>query len=170
MQEHGFSSPAQVVGYLAFALGVVSFLQKNDRRLKGAVALQAATYALHFALLGSVTAMAASLVTLSRAVLSLRTRSPWVAALLIAVNVVLGITFARHPAAWLPIAASSVGTLAFFLLHGITMRVVLLGGTLLWLTNNLVLGSVGGTLLELVIGAVNASTIVRISREDAKTD
>lgn len=165
MQEHGFLSPAQLAGYLAFAFGVLSFSQKNDRRLKGVVALQAASYAIHFALLGSVTAVSSSVVTLCRAVLSLYTRSPWVAALLIAANVTLGAIYAHHPSAWLPILASSMGTLAFFFLNGVTMRLVLLGATCLWLTNNLLLGSIGGSMLELIIGAVNASTIVRMWRD-----
>lgn len=166
MPDHGSLSPAQLVGYLAFALGVLSFSQKDDRRLKGTVAFQAASYAIHFALLGSITAASSSVVTLCRAVLSLYTRSPWVAALLIAANVAIGVTFGRSASAWLPIVASSIGTLAFFYSQGVKMRVALLGATSLWLTNNLLLGSIGGTFLELVIGAVNATTIGRIWRDD----
>jgi len=168
--DHHLLSPAQILGYLAFVLGVLSFLQKDDRRLKGAVAFQALTYALHFALLGSVTAAASSLVTLCRAVLALYTRARWVVALLLGATLALGLAFAHHPAAWLPIVASSIGTVAFFLLRGITMRVALLGATSLWLTNNLLLGSVGGTLLELIIAAVNATTIWRLWREQAQQD
>jgi hypothetical protein len=166
--DHHLLSPAQVSGYAAFTLGVLSFLQKDDRRLKGAVALQALTYALHFALLGSVTAAASSLVTLCRAVLALYTRARWVVALLLGASLSLGLAFAHHPAAWLPIVASSIGTVAFFFLQGITMRFALLGATFLWLTNNLLLGSVGGTLLELIIAGVNATTIWRMWRDQVK--
>jgi hypothetical protein len=158
-------SVAQSVGYVAFVLGVVAFLQRDDRRLKGAVAVQALTYALHFALLGSVTAASSSLVTCCRALLALYTRSPWVAALLLLANVAIGVLFAHHAAAWLPILASCVGTMAFFLLRGIGMRFALLGGTSLWLTNNLLIGSVGGIMLEVFNVMANTWTIVRLWRQ-----
>ena len=51
---------------------------------------------------------------------------------------------------------------ALFLLHGIRMRVVMLTGTLLWIVNNVLSGSIGGTALELTILVVNCSTIWRL--------
>lgn len=161
-------SPAQLTGYLAFVLGVLSFLQKDDRRLKATVGLQAFTYALHFTLLGVYAAAVASLVTLTRAFISLRTRSPYVAAGILCVTFVLGVWFAKTPSGWLPILASSCGTVAFFFFEGIAMRAVLLLSTLLWLSNNFLAGSVGGTLLELVIGVANGSTCYRILRDRAR--
>lgn len=50
------------------------------------------------------------------------------------------------------------------------MRGVLLLSTLLWLANNFLAGSVGGTLLELVIGAANGSTCYRILRDRARAE
>ena len=66
---------------------------------------------------------------------------------------------------WLPLGASCLGTLALFLLQGIPMRLVMLCGTGLWVANNLIVGSIGGTALELVVAAVNATTIVRLWRQ-----
>jgi hypothetical protein len=163
-------SPAQLTGYLAFVLGVLSFLQKDDRRLKATVGLQACTYAVHFTLLGVYAAAVASLVTLARAFISLRTRSPYVAIALLGVTLVLGLTFAESARGWLPILASSCGTVAFFFFEGIAMRGVLLLSTLLWLANNSLAGSVGGTLLELVIGVANGSTCYRILRDRARAE
>lgn len=161
-------SPAQLTGYVAFVLGVLSFLQKDDRRLKATVGLQALTYAVHFTLLGVYAAAVASLVTLARAFISLRTRSPYAAAAILCVTFALGLTFADGPRGWLPIVASSCGTVAFFFFEGIAMRGVLLLSTALWLTNNFLAGSVGGTLLELVIGAANGSTCFRLLRDRAR--
>ena len=48
----------------------------------------------------------------------------------------------------LPIAASCIGTFSLFFLHGLRMRALMLVGTGLWLVNNLLVGSIGGTLLE----------------------
>jgi len=156
----------QLTGYLALLLGVYSFLQKDDRRLKATVGAQAFTYAVHFVLLASPAAAGAALVTSVRAVLSLVTRSPRVAVTLLATNVALGLFTVEHAAGWLPVVASSAGTIAFFWFEGIPMRLILLGGTACWLANNLLLGSIGGTLLELFLGAVNGSTCYRLWRAD----
>jgi multisubunit Na+/H+ antiporter MnhC subunit len=160
-----FFSPAQLVGYLAFAIGVYSFLQKDDRRLKATIGAQASSYALHFLLLGSSAAAAASSVTAVRALLSLYTRAPAVAVAIIATNIALGFATATNAAGWLPVVASCAGTVAFFFFDGVALRVILLGATMCWLANNLILGSIGGTLLELFLGAVNVTTTYRLFRE-----
>lgn len=164
MPSSGFFSLAQLTGYVAFAVGVYSFLQKDDRRLKATIGAQAFSYAVHFLLLGSSAAAAASLVTSVRAVLSLYTRSSWVAVAILAANVTLGFVTAESAVGWLPVLASCAGTAAFFWFEGIPMRLILLGATACWLTNNLILGSIGGTLLELFLAAVNAWTCYRLWR------
>ena len=121
-------------------------------------------YVLHFALLGHPTAVASSVISTLRSLLALRTRAWWAAALVVAANIGFGLSVARHPADWLPLLASCLGTLALFLLQGIPMRVVMLCGTGLWVTNNLLAGSIGGTALEVVVALVNLRTIVRMVR------
>jgi hypothetical protein len=66
---------------------------------------------------------------------------------------------------WLPLGASCIGTLALFLMEGVRMRVAMLCGTGLWIVNNIIVGSVGGTALELVIAVVNIVTIRRMMRD-----
>lgn len=155
-------SPAQCVGYIAFILGVTAFLQKNDRRLKGFNAIQGIAYAVHFLLLGSFPASASSLISAVRSFLALRTRSLWVAALVIGVNVAAGAVLVRSAAGWLTVIASCLATLAVFLLQGIPMRLVLLACTFLWLINNILCGSIGGTMLESTIAIINISTMIRL--------
>ena len=164
MPSSGFFSLAQITGYVAFAIGVYSFLQKDDRRLKATIGAQAFSYAVHFLLLGSLAAAAASLVTSVRAVISLYTRSSWVAVAIITTNIALGVVTAESAVGFLPVLASCAGTTAFFWFEGIPMRLVLLGATACWLANNLILGSIGGTLLELFLGAVNGWTCYRLWR------
>lgn len=158
-------SPAQYVGYAAFVLGVGSFLQKDDRRFKIFMAAECLAYIVHFALLGRPTAVASSTMSLLRSVLSLYTRSKWVALLVVAANLALGLALARQASDWLPLGASCIGTLALFLLEGVRMRVAMLCGTVLWIINNIIAGSVGGTALEVVIAAVNLVTIWRMMRD-----
>lgn len=48
----GWLTPAQLFGYLAFALGVASFLQKSDRRFKWFMAGECLAHVIHFLLHG----------------------------------------------------------------------------------------------------------------------
>jgi len=161
-------SPAQLVGYVAFVLGVGSFMQKDDRHFKLYMFGECIAYVVHFWLLGNPAAMASSAISATRSVLSLYTRSVWVVAAFISVNLLIGVSVAEYWWNWFTLIASCIGTLALFLLRGIRMRVVMLLGTALWIVNNILSGSIGGTALEFVILAVNSHTIWRMRRDALK--
>ncbi|MDI4635015.1 YgjV family protein [Pelomonas sp. V22] len=158
-------SPAQLLGYLAFALGLACFAQKDDLRFKLFMAGECAAYALHFWLLGEPTAVASTLVSLGRSLASIRSRSPWVALVFIGLSAGLGAWLFQGWASLLPITASIIGTSALFFLQGLRMRLLMLVGTGLWVANNLLVGSIGGSLLELTLLATNSWTIGRMWRE-----
>ncbi|MFG6468919.1 YgjV family protein [Roseateles sp. BYS87W] len=157
-----FTSPAQWLGYLAFALGVACFAQSNDRRFKLFMAGECAAYIGHFLLLGQPTAVASTSVSLLRSLAALRWRGPRVGLSFMALSLALGGVFMHGALSLLPIAASCIGTFALFFLQGLRMRLLMLGGTLLWLVNNLCVGSIGGSLLELVLAVTNARTCWRL--------
>ncbi|MGA2960600.1 MAG: YgjV family protein [Candidatus Korobacteraceae bacterium] len=157
-------SLAQCVGYVAFVLGIAAFLQKVDRRLKFLIASESLAYCAHFALLGNSSASASALISCVRSLMSLRTRARWLAWLIIGIYMVAGIAFARSGAGWLPVIGSAVATLAMFFMRGIPMRLVLLSSTLMWLANNIISRSIGGTMLESAIAIINISTMIRIFR------
>ena len=160
------SSPAQVVGYFAFVLGIAAFLQKSDGRLKLYNASQGLIYSLHFVLLGNFAASASALVSSARSFLALRFRSLILAAATVAVHLGVGAAFARSPAAWLPVVGSCCATVAIFTLDGIPLRSVLLLSTMMWLANNILSRSIGGTALELGVASANISTMLRMSRSE----
>lgn len=155
-------SPAQWLGYAAFALGMACFAQQDDRRFKLFMAAECAAYIGHFWLLGQPTAVASSTVSLLRSLASLKARTPEVGAFFIALSAGLGLWLMQGWLSLLPIAASCIGTLALFFLRGIRMRALMLVGTLLWLLNNILVGSIGGTALEAVLALTNARTIWRL--------
>ena len=159
-------SPAQCVGYVAFFFGVSSFMQTDDRRFKLFMAAECLAYVIHFSLLGNPTAASSATVSLLRSVVALRTRQPWVAAVFMAASITLGLLLARQPGDWLPLVASCLGTYALFRLQGVPMRLLMLCGTLLWVGNNILSGSIGGTALEVVIAIVNVTTIARMLRRE----
>ncbi len=157
-------APAQLPGYLAFALGVTAFLQRDDRRLKLFLVSESAAYVLHFALLGNPTAAASAGTSGLRTLSSLRFRSRWLALGFMAAYVAVGAALGRGLASWLPVVGSCVATWGLFTQHGIRMRLLVLVSTLLWLANNVLTGSVGGTVLEAFIAAVSLATIARMLR------
>ncbi len=165
--EAGWLAPAQWPGYLAFAFGLACFAQTDDRRFKVFMALECAAYALHFALLGQATAVASTLLSLGRSLAALHAPVAWRPAAglgFIAANLVAGAWLYAGPLSLLPIAASVMGTTALFFLQGVAMRALMLVGTALWLVNNLLVGSVGGSLLEACLLLANGLTIARMLR------
>jgi len=162
---------AQLFGYAAFFLGVASFLQKNDIRFKLYMAAECVAYVVHFSLLGNPAAGASSLVSMTRSLVSIYSKSLWIALIFVAINIGLGFKLATVWWNWIPLIASCVGTLALFLLEGIQMRMVMLLGTSLWIVNNVLSGSIGGTALEVVIAITNTYTIykMRVKAREAAT-
>ncbi|MDR3579632.1 MAG: YgjV family protein [Oryzomonas sp.] len=159
-----FYSLPQCVGYVAFVLGVIAFLQKKDRPLKFFVGLESIAYTVHFTLLGNVTAAASALITSLRSFLAIKTSSTMVAAMVVIANVCAGLVLTKSLLGWLPVFGSCISTYAVFTMKGIPMRLVILCSTFCWLANNILCGSIGGTLLEAIIAIVNTSTIVRMCR------
>jgi hypothetical protein len=167
--EHA-TSPAQLVGYLAFVLGVVTFAQKDDRRLKLLLVVQSLSYVVHFWMLGEPAASAAALVTALRALAAVKTRSGWVCSFFLLLGAALGARFVSTWFSVLPVIASSIGTLALFNLSGIRMRLALFAATLLWLVNNVMSGSIGGSILEASIAVANVYTMWRLFRAEGADD
>jgi hypothetical protein len=160
-----FSTP-QIVGYISFVLGVAAFLQKTDRGLKILGATQSLVYAVHFALLGNAPAAASAIISSTRTSLSLRYRSVLLAAVFVLVNIVAGLFLVQGPLGWLTVVGTCAATVAMFTLSGVRLRLALLGSTVLWLANNILSRSIGGTALELTIAAINISTTQRLIREN----
>lgn len=155
-------APAQLFGYLAFLLGVSSFLQKRDLPFKLLMMLQGVSYAAHFILLGNPTASASACMSALRSALSMRTQALWLAWIFIIVTLGLGLWLSEVWTDMLPILASSTSTYALFRLRGVLLRCVVLLASGLWLANNIISGSIGGIMLEVTVISVNLFTIYRL--------
>jgi hypothetical protein len=151
------------VGYVALVLGVSAFLQRQDLRLKVLIVAECVVYAAHFALLGNPPAAVSALVTAARTGLSIRWRARWLAAASGALTILLALAVGTHGRGWIPVFGATVGGAAMFLLHGVALRLSLLVSTACWLTNDILSGSVGGTLLETLVAMASISTIVRLA-------
>lgn len=153
---------AQAVGMISFFLGIVCFFQKDDRKLKTVMLIMNINNAIHFALLGAWTAVGASIFSVIRTGIALKTSSRVVAYLFILVLLVFGLITSNRWQDLFPIMGACIGTYALFCLSGIKMRIAFLLGAICWLTNNIIVGSIGGTLLEITLLTVNMNTIYRL--------
>ncbi|BFM21310.1 YgjV family protein [Gilvimarinus japonicus] len=160
-----FDNPlAQFFGLLSYCLGIYCFYQRDDRRLKIVMFIMQTNNCIHFALLGATTALLSSIFSVVRTGLSLRTKSPLVAWLFIAVSFSLGLYLTDVWQDMLPVIGSCIGTYALFCLQGIRMRLAFLLGACFWLANNIYVGSLGGTLLEATLITVNCRTMIKLYR------
>lgn len=160
------SSPAQIIGYVAFVLGVAAFLQKEDWKLKSLNACESLAYLAHFCLLWNPAAVVSSALASVRGFLSVKSKSTVLAVLFIVLNLGIGLWVMDRPLGILPILGSCAATWASFKMEGVPMRCVFLFATACWLTNNIASGSIGGTVLEAFIGVSNIVTTVRMYRAE----
>jgi hypothetical protein len=163
-----FFSPVQGLGYLAFVLGVSAFLQKEDWKLKSLGACESMAYVAHFIMLGNPAAVVSCALASIRSILAVKIRSARLAVFFIAANIALGLYVMDSPLAFLPIAGSCAATWAALVMSGIRMRIVFLFATALWLVNNILSGSIGGTVLEVFILTANGTTILRMTLDSRR--
>lgn len=158
-----FDNPlAQALGLLSYLLGVLCFYQKDDRKLKIIMVVMNINNAIHFTLLGAPSAAVGSSVSAVRTWLAVYISSRYLAVVFISITLVAGAYCSDSIQDIFPILGTCIGTFAIFCLKGIKMRIAFLCGALCWLTNNILVGSIGGTLLELTLLTVNATTIRRL--------
>ncbi|CAH0528820.1 YgjV family protein [Vibrio hippocampi] len=158
-------SVGQALGFLSFGLGISTFYQKNDRQLKLLMLIFNINHLLHYLLLGSLISAVAAALSALRTFASIHTQSKRVAWVFISLAVVLGVFVAEDTSQMWPIVGTVIGTYCMFVLKGIAMRVGFLIGAACWLVNNIMVGSIGGTLLEATLIMTNITTIYRMHRE-----
>lgn len=155
---------AQSVGLLAFGLGILTFAQRSDQRLRVFLTVFCAVIGAHFLLLGTPAAAYAAWLSGIRSYVSIHTRHVAVMGFFLIVVWVMAIPTITRPVQWLAVVGASLGTWALYREQGIRMRVIILGGTACWLIHNIAVGSIGGALIESCFLGVNSHTIFRLWR------
>lgn len=153
---------AQSVGLLAFLVGIATFIQRSDQRLRILLTLYCVVIGAHFFLMGGQTAAYAAWLSGLRSFVSTRTRHIAVMSLFLIVVWGVGVPNITQPIQWLTIIGTTLGTWALYREQGIRMRLLLLMGTVCWVTHNFVVGSIGGALIEGCFLFVNSHTIFRL--------
>ena len=139
---------AQTLGIVAWCMGLVAASQESDARLKSIYAAMCAVMAVHFWMLGAYTGAVTVIVTGIRNVVSIRAKWPRLAFIFVAAYIIVGIYKYQTPVDLFATSASILSTFSLFYLSGIRMRAALTVTFSLWLIHNIIVGSIGGILLE----------------------
>ncbi|SMS01073.1 Inner membrane protein YgjV [Vibrio mangrovi] len=156
---------AQALGLVSFALGLSTFYQKNDRRLKVLMLIFNLNHCIHYILLGSTVSALSTLLSAARTTTAIFVSSARVAAVFILISLASGLWMANHWWDLWSVMGTVIGTYAVFCLSGIKMRIGFLLGGMCWLINNIIVGSIGGMMLETSLLSMNLLTIYRIHRQ-----
>ena len=159
----------QFFGLVALAICLVAFASKQDDRLMVLLISANVAFALQFMFFASWTAAVLTLLVIVRIVLARRfVGSHKVLAAVLVANCLAAVLTWQHWVDVFPLIAATLGSLSMFLLRGIAMRVGLGLAELAWMLNNLLIGSIGGTLAEGLVVVTNAITIWRMLRARRK--
>ncbi|CAM4372844.1 YgjV family protein [Vibrio agarivorans] len=159
---------AQILGFVSLALGVATFCQKDDRKLKILMMVFHINHLIHYFLLGSLVSVASSALSVLRTATAIYVSSLVVAFGFIALSAVGGFYLIESYHDIWPLLGTAIGTYSVFCLNGIKMRIGFLVGACCWLINNIIVGSIGGTLLEMMLISVNLSTTFRLIIDQKK--
>lgn len=80
----------QILGFVSYGLGIATFYQKNDKRLKILMLALNVNHLVHFLLLGSLTSALAAALSAVRTTAAIYTNSKIVALIFIALSLLLG--------------------------------------------------------------------------------
>lgn len=171
MEELGWRLIAgQALSLVALAICILAFASKRDERLLALLISANIAFALHFVLFGSWVAAGLTSLIVIRILLVQRLKGS-VATMLafLAANAVVAYLTWQGPLDVFPLTAAVLGTVGMFLLRGIPMRIFLAGAALAWTLNNLLIGSIGGTVAEVLVLSTNVVTIMRMAGDRRTT-
>lgn len=160
---------AQGIGLAAMLVGISAFRQRDDERFRLRLGLYQAAIALHFLLMGASTAALSAGLSCARTAASGHTRSPWVMLFFLMLVWGLGIPKITSAVQWLPIMGTTIGTWGLFRAQGIVLRLSMLAGGLCWTSHNILIGSIGGSLIEVSFLFINCHTMYRMWRQPLTT-
>lgn len=155
---------AQLCGACAAVLGILAYQQRGERTFIFYLAAGAGLWALHFLLLGAITAALMNAITEVRNLLAANLKGGH--ARTVGYVFVFGYMLAglaTWTSVWdvLPTIAVCIGTAALFFASGLLLRAGLLAGGILWFIFNAHVGSIPGMAVMFVEALSNAWFIGR---------
>lgn len=155
----------QFFGLVALVMCLLAFANKDDDRLMILLISANVAFVLQFVFFASWTAAALTALVIVRIMLARRYRGNKAV-----MSGVLALSGIATLLTWqslhdiFPLMAMVLGTAGMFLLSGIAMRAFLGLAALAWMINNLLIGSIGGSVAEGLVVVTNIITIIRLTR------
>jgi len=153
---------AQILGLLAFTISLVGYTSTSDHRLKAMIAMGTAAFTLQFICLGAWLVSISLMMNTARSWLSIYRKGFSWFLLVISIQLMVSIPLARSYHDIFPIAGSILGSFGLLCLDGIRLRMAMFATTCFWFINNLLWGSIGGVMLDLLNASANLIAIYRI--------
>ena len=153
---------AQLIGGVAFLIGVSAFWQKDDLKFRYQMTGFCLVMALHFILLGATVAAIGAAINGVRSYASIKSQSRYVMAAFIVLLICMTLPNVDKWYELPPIAGSAVATWALFSVKGVRLRTLILCNSLCWLLHNVLAGSIGGSMVEATFVITNSMTIYRL--------
>lgn len=156
-------TPAQIVGYIGYLIGVSAFLQRSDNNFRIQLTIVNIIMAVHFYLLGPDSYVAAilNIINIFRNIASIYTNNSWVMLFFIIVMWVFGLPGISAPMQYLTVIGTSIVTFSMFRLHNQRMRLGILLSSALWIVYSIWIGSIGGLAIEITFAIANIITIYK---------
>ncbi|WP_428773323.1 YgjV family protein [Vibrio sp.] len=158
---------AQLVGGAAFLIGVIAFWQKDDLNFRYQMVAFCLVMSVHFVLMGATVAAIGVAINGIRSFASIKLRSKAVMWFFLALMWLMTLPNVSHILELFTVVGSSVATWALFCKQGITLRALILFNSVCWVSHNIWLGSIGGSLVEASFIVTNLVTIYRIHRNSS---
>ncbi|MEM7618642.1 MAG: YgjV family protein [Pseudomonadota bacterium] len=160
----------QAVGILASAFIVGGYFSKCDVKTKRILMIGSLFFAIHFYMLGAITAMIINLINIFRVGLSIKFhKSKFLFAFFIGIySIALIFTYEG----WIdifPFLATVTSCIGMYFLSGISFRKTSAVGAVFWLVHNIMSASWGGIITEVFILKAHIVTIYRLKRDDKRS-
>ncbi|EGU34518.1 hypothetical protein VIBRN418_15643 [Vibrio sp. N418] len=153
---------AQAIGMFGFVIGALAFLHRDGQRFRLHLMVFQFIMCGHFVMMDAMVAAFGSGISAIRSYSSTKTQSTAVMVFFIIMIWGMGLPQLNYYYELLPIVGSTVATFALFKFQGLTMRLLMLASSCCWVVNNLLMGSIGATLMEIIFIGVNCTTILRL--------
>ena len=162
---------AQWFSIVASVFIVFGYFSISDVRAKLILIVGCVLFAIHFYMLGAMTAMIINVVNIFRISLSIKFhKSQEIFILFIVLYLFVAVVTYDSWIDLLPVMASVTGCIAMFLFSGISFRLISVIGTVCWLVHNIYVFSIGGITTELFVLMAHMATIYRLIRREKLND
>ncbi len=159
---------AQGLGILAFVISLVGYTSTSDRRLKVMMTSGLVVLTVHFLFFGAWLVALSLGLNIARTWLSIyRKGIRWFVGVAL-IQLALSLPLVEGIRDVFPIAGSIVGSYGLLCLSGVKLRAAMLITTSFWFVSNLLWGSIGAVMLDIMNASAHLFAMYRIQQTTRK--